>query len=162
LALPNALEKHDSSLAPQDLSATAESVPLQAALPARGLRLLLAEDNRVNQRLAVRVLEKHGHRVTVAENGLEVLKALKQSDFEMVLMDIQMPEMDGLEATRTIRRQEQATGAHIPIVALTAHALHGDRERCVEAGMDDYISKPIKVEELLTTIEKWADRMVTG
>jgi PAS domain S-box-containing protein len=162
MALPNTLESPDLSLSTHDLSATGESVPLLAALPARSLRLLLAEDNRVNQRLAVRVLEKHGHRVTVAENGLEVLKALQQCEFELVLMDIQMPEMDGLEATRTIRRQEQATGAHIPIVALTAHALHGDRERCVEAGMDDYISKPIKVEELLTTIEKWAGRMAAG
>jgi two-component system, sensor histidine kinase and response regulator len=162
LKLPDVLAKSALSLPTHGTRTTGETLPLLASPPVRGLRLLLAEDNLVNQRLAVRVLEKHGHQVTVAENGLEALKALKEFDFELVLMDIQMPEMDGLEATRTIRRQEHATGAHIPIVALTAHALQGDRERCVEAGMDDYISKPIKVEELLTTIEKWAGRMGTG
>jgi PAS domain S-box-containing protein len=126
------------------------------------LHLLLAEDNLVNQRLAARVLGKHGHRVTVVENGLEVLKALELSRFDLILMDIQMPDMDGLEATRLIRQQEAISGCRIPIIALTAHAMKGDRERCFDAGMDDYISKPIKVDELLGAIEKWAIGTVAG
>jgi two-component system, sensor histidine kinase and response regulator len=124
----------------------------------QNLRLLLAEDNLVNQRLALRMLQKHGHAVTVAANGVEVLSALKESTFDLILMDIQMPELDGLETTRAIREHEKITGAHLPIIALTAHALQGDRERCVEAGMDDYISKPIKIDELLGMIEKWAGK----
>jgi PAS domain S-box-containing protein len=122
------------------------------------LQLLLAEDNLVNQKLAVRMLEKHGHDVVVAENGLEVLKAMEQRVFDLILMDIQMPGMDGIETTRAIRQQEQATGSHVPIIALTAHAFKGDRERCVEAGMDDYVSKPIQMDELMATIERWAKR----
>ncbi len=123
----------------------------------QGMHLLLAEDNVVNQRLAIRMLEKRGYRVTVVANGAEVLKALESTCFDVILMDIQMPEMDGLEATRAIRLQERTTGAHLPIIALTAHALRGDRERCVAAGMDDYISKPIKVDELVSALEKWAN-----
>jgi two-component system, sensor histidine kinase and response regulator len=126
--------------------------------PQRKLQLLLAEDNLVNQRLAVRMLEKRGHAVVVAENGVEVLKALERNVFDLILMDIQMPGMDGIETTRAIRQQEQATGSHVPIIALTAHAFRGDRERCVEAGMDDYVSKPIQMNELVATIERWAKR----
>jgi CheY-like chemotaxis protein len=119
----------------------------------RKLRFLLAEDNLVNQKLAVRLLEKQGHRVVVASNGREALAALEGGGFDLVLMDVQMPEMGGLEATEEIRRREQATGRHIPIIAMTAHAMKGDRERCLEAGMDDYVSKPIQSKLLFDIIE---------
>jgi two-component system sensor histidine kinase/response regulator len=119
-----------------------------------GLHILLAEDNPVNQQLAVKLLEKHGHRVVVANNGREALAALEKERFQLVLMDVQMPEMGGFEATASIRAQEKATGAHLPIIAMTAHAMKGDREKCLEAGMDGYVSKPIKVKELLDAIDK--------
>ena len=118
------------------------------------LRILLAEDNPVNQKLTVRLLEKVGHRVEVAENGKVALALLESSSFDLVLMDIQMPEMDGLTATRAIREQEQKTGKHIPIVALTAHAMTGDREKCLQAGMDEYLSKPVNARELYQTISQ--------
>jgi len=121
---------------------------------ATGLRILVAEDNVVNQQLAVRLLQKRGHQVTVAANGREALDALANGDFDLVLMDVQMPEMGGLEATVAIRQQEEATGRHIPIVALTAHAMKGDEERCLAAGMDAYLSKPVKASELYAAIEK--------
>ena len=118
------------------------------------LNILLAEDNTVNQKLAVRILEKMGHSVCVAPNGREVLNMLGMQDFQMVLMDVQMPEMDGLDATREIRKKEAVSGAHMPIIAMTAHAMIGDRERCIASGMDDYISKPITPKELSQVIEK--------
>jgi PAS domain S-box-containing protein len=121
----------------------------------RTLRLLLAEDNPVNQKLAVRLLEKQGHTVFVAGNGAEALKAIEQQPFDLVLMDVQMPEMDGFEATAAIRARERG-GGHLPIVAMTAYAMKGDRERCLEAGMDGYISKPIQPRELWQTIEKFS------
>ena len=108
------------------------------------LRVLLAEDSLVNQKLAIGLLEKHGHTVVVAANGKEAIAALTSQEFDVVLMDVEMPEMDGLEATAVIRVQEKQTGKHIPIVAMTAHAMKGDRERCLEAGMDEYVSKPIR------------------
>jgi CheY-like chemotaxis protein/HPt (histidine-containing phosphotransfer) domain-containing protein len=120
----------------------------------RGLRLLLAEDNPVNQRLALGLLGKRGHQVVVVGNGREALAALDSREFDAVLMDVQMPEMDGFEATAAIRAREAATGAHTPIVAMTAHALKGDRERCMEAGMDAYISKPLRAEELFEVVER--------
>jgi two-component system sensor histidine kinase/response regulator len=120
---------------------------------ARRLEILLAEDNFVNQRLVMRCLEKRGHGVTVTSNGREALAALEKKRFDLVLMDLQMPEIDGFEATRAIRLQEQATGAHLPIVAMTAHAMKGDRERCLAAGMDGYVSKPIEIRELIGVIE---------
>jgi CheY-like chemotaxis protein len=107
------------------------------------LTILLAEDNVFNARMAVRLLENDGHGVQCVTNGVEVLQAVACENFDLVLMDVQMPEMDGLEATRNIRRKEEATGRHLPIVAMTAHAMEGDRERCLAAGMDDYLSKPI-------------------
>jgi len=113
----------------------------------------LAEDNAVNQVLAVRLLEKRGHSVTVAGDGRQALAALEKQRFDVVLMDVQMPEMDGFEATAAIRAKERVTSERIPIVALTAHAMKGDRERCVEAGMDAYINKPIQAKELCETIE---------
>jgi len=120
----------------------------------RKLQILLAEDNVVNQQLAVRVLEKHGHTVAVAANGSEALGLLKSSRFDLVLMDVQMPTMDGFQATAAIRKEEEATAKHVPIIAMTAHAMAGDRERCLAAGMDDYVAKPIKVDDLFEAIEK--------
>jgi two-component system, sensor histidine kinase and response regulator len=119
----------------------------------KNLRVLLAEDNVINQTIAVRVLEKRGHVVTVAQNGQAALHACETQSFDLILMDIQMPGMDGLEATAAIRKQEISTGAHLPIIAMTAHALKGDRERCIAAGMDGYVSKPIRTAELLAAIE---------
>ena len=101
----------------------------------------------------MRLLEKQGHTVTVAGNGKEALAALDKEAFDLVLMDVQMPEMDGFEATAAIRRQEQATGQHLPIIAMTAHAMKGDRERCLAAGMDGYISKPFHARELAAAID---------
>ncbi len=119
----------------------------------RRLRVLLAEDNSVNQTLGVRLLERRGHAVVVAETGSAALRALANQPFDVVLMDVQMPEMDGLEATALIREREKTTGKHIPIIAMTANAMMGDKERCLAAGMDAYVSKPIQIRELLAVIE---------
>jgi signal transduction histidine kinase/CheY-like chemotaxis protein/ligand-binding sensor domain-containing protein len=119
----------------------------------RSLRVLLAEDNAVNQLLASRLLEKHGHSVVVASNGRKALEALEKQRFDLVVMDVSMPEMDGYEAVAAIRRKEGATGSHIPIVAMTAHAMKGDRERCLAAGMDAYVSKPLRASELFEVIK---------
>ena len=116
--------------------------------------ILVAEDNFVNQKLAIKLLEKHGYRTVLAENGREALRVLEHSDIALVLMDIQMPEMDGLEATRYIRDQERLTGKHLPIVAVTAHALESYHRSCFDAGMDAYITKPIQSKELLELIER--------
>ncbi|HEV3236032.1 MAG TPA: response regulator [Gemmataceae bacterium] len=120
---------------------------------ARGLQILLAEDNIVNQRLAVRLLEKQGHAVTVAVNGRDALRKVELGDFDVVLMDVQMPEMGGFEATAALRQRDQAKGCRLPIIAMTAHAMKGDRERCLEAGMDAYVSKPIQAKELFAAID---------
>jgi PAS domain S-box-containing protein len=137
--------------------ATAPSSQPGAEIPLpkqpRGFRILVAEDNRVNAMLAVRLLEKRGHQVQVASDGREALEELKKADFDLVLMDVQMPVMGGFEATAAVREMEKATGKHIPIVALTAHAVTGDRERCLAAGMDGYVRKPIRPEELFEQIE---------
>jgi two-component system sensor histidine kinase/response regulator len=117
------------------------------------LRILVAEDNVVNQEFILRLLEKRGHTATVAHNGREALDALEKHSYDLVLMDVRMPELDGFEATAQIRERERATGQHIPIIAMTAHAMKGDRERCLAAGMDAYIAKPVHVHELLTAIE---------
>jgi signal transduction histidine kinase/ActR/RegA family two-component response regulator len=119
------------------------------------LRILLAEDNAINQKIACHVLEKQGHHVTVAANGRQALSALDQAHFDLVLMDVQMPEMDGLETTGAIRIRERGTEVHLPIIAMTAHAMQGDRERCIAAGMDGYISKPIGIKELIEMLEKF-------
>ena len=126
----------------------------------RSLHVLLAEDNVVNQRLAVRVLEKHGHTAVVTATGKEALAALERERFDVVLMDVQMPEMDGFEATAAIREQEKGNGHHIPIIAMTAHALKGDEERCLQAGMDGYIAKPIQPRTLLALIESLVESTV--
>jgi len=118
------------------------------------MRILLAEDNAVNQVLAARLLEKRGHAVTLTGNGREALAALEKDSFDLVLMDVQMPEMDGFEATAAIREKEKSSGNHLPIIAMTAHAMEGDRERCLEAGMDDYITKPIRQQELSEVLKR--------
>jgi PAS domain S-box-containing protein len=122
------------------------------------LRILLAEDNVVNQKLAIRMLEKQGHHVQLANNGKEALELWRQHSFDLVLLDVQMPEMGGFEATVQIRAREQDTGGHIPIIALTAHAMTGDQERCLQAGMDGYVAKPIQAKELFKEIEKFVPR----
>jgi len=141
--------------------------PAAAAHPVaslgRPLRILLAEDNPVNQKLAVSLLQKQGHTVTVAGNGREALAALYPADappdeggsqrFDAVLMDVQMPEVDGLQTTKAIRERERVAGGHVPVIAMTAYALKGDRERCLEAGMDGYVSKPIRPAELLQALQ---------
>ena len=128
--------------------------PSLAAAGSHGpsLHILVAEDNPINQMLAVRVLEKAGHRVAVANNGEEVLAAVAREPFDLVLMDVQMPAMDGIEATALIRQQEKGAGRRLPIVAMTAHAMKGDREKCLEAGMDGYVTKPIQIDELFGAI----------
>ena len=118
------------------------------------LKVLLAEDNVINQKLAVRLLKKLGHDVVVARNGIEVLAKLEEQVFDVVLMDVQMPEMDGFAATAAIRAQEEKTQMRLPIIAMTAHAMKGDRERCLEGGMDDYIAKPISGDALRQTLAK--------
>jgi two-component system sensor histidine kinase/response regulator len=118
-----------------------------------GVRVLLAEDNPVNQRVAARLLTKRGHRVTVANNGREALDALERAVFDIVLMDVQMPGMGGFEATAAIRERERRDGGRVRIVAMTAHALKGDRERCLAAGMDGYLAKPVDRLELFAAVE---------
>ena len=115
---------------------------------------MLAEDNLVNQKLAQTLLEKGGHRVSLALTGAEAVRSWRESDIALILMDVQMPEMDGIEATQEIRLQERTTGGHVPIVAMTAHAMADDRERCLDAGMDDYLSKPINRKELLAVLAR--------
>ncbi|QXD16610.1 response regulator [Rhodocaloribacter litoris] len=125
------------------------------AAPARSLHILLAEDNPVNQKVAVHILEKEGHRVTVAANGHEAVAAWERDTFDLVLMDVQMPEMNGFEAAAAIRAREDGHARRTPIIALTARAMQGDREACLEAGMDGYLSKPIQLGELRTTLAQW-------
>jgi two-component system sensor histidine kinase/response regulator len=117
------------------------------------LNILLTEDGLVNQKVAVNLLEQRGHRVTVANNGQEALTAIEQDSFDVILMDVQMPTMDGFEATGLIRQKEQVSGDHIPIIAMTAHAMKGDRERCLASGMDGYIPKPIRAKDLYKAVE---------
>jgi CheY-like chemotaxis protein len=117
------------------------------------LRILLAEDNAVNQRLAVRLLEREGHSVVVAGDGVKALEALEQHQFDLILMDVQMPLMDGVETTAAIRKLEQNIGAHMPIIAMTAHAMAGDRQRFLSFGMDGYVSKPIHSRDLYDAID---------
>jgi PAS domain S-box-containing protein len=125
-------------------------LPPPVSLPP--LRILLAEDSLVNQKLAVGLLERHGHQVRIANHGLEAVSAFEAEHFDLVLMDIQMPEMDGFAATAAIRAAEKRTGRHIPIIAMTAHAMKGDRERCLSAGMDAYVAKPIRAQQVFEAI----------
>jgi signal transduction histidine kinase/CheY-like chemotaxis protein len=137
-----------------------ESAPWSPA--SRGLRILLAEDHLVNQKVAVRMLERMGHTVAVAQNGREVLTALESAEFDVVLMDVQMPIMDGLAAIQIIRQRESTSGTHIPVVALTAHAMTGDKDRCIAAGFDGYLAKPIRQAELRAGLEEIRLRFAGG
>ena len=143
---------------------TAEVVPTanrsvakpELTLPSgRRLNILVAEDNVINQRVALGILEKQGHRVVLAGDGLKAISLWENEGFDVIFMDVQMPEMGGFEATAIIREREKTTGQHIPIVAMTAHAMKGDRERCLKAGMDDYIPKPARIDLLRETLERW-------
>jgi len=140
-------------------AAFAQAIPTAAAVPAARLSILVAEDNSVNQRLAARLLEKKGYCVATASNGREAIEAAEKTAFDLILMDVQMPEMDGLAATAAIRERERLTGAHVPILASTAHAMGGDRERCLQSGMDGYVSKPFKAEALYAAVEEVVHRV---
>ena len=121
----------------------------------RSLQVLLAEDNEVNRQVAVEFLEMRGHRVQVAHNGLEALEILEKQRFDLILMDIPMPKMDGFQATASIREIEKTSGRHIPIIAMTGYAMKGDRQRCLDHGMDAYICKPIRSQELFEVVESF-------
>jgi CheY-like chemotaxis protein len=133
------------------LAPAPEKPHLMAATHPR--RILLVEDNLINQKLALRLLEKQGHSVTLARNGLEAVEFTAAESYDVVLMDVQMPVMDGLRATALIREREQTTCKHVPVLAMTAHAMEGDRQRCLQAGMDGYLSKPIRIQELVDLLE---------
>jgi PAS domain S-box-containing protein len=148
-----ALLGRGSTAAPLSPKRTAPEPP--ASPPTRSARILVAEDNAVNQKLIARILEKKGHRVDVVGNGREAVDAVMKVGYDLVLMDVQMPEMDGLEATRRIRAADRPAVARIPIIALTANAMQGDQERCLSAGMDDYLSKPVKPADLTATLDRW-------
>jgi CheY-like chemotaxis protein len=138
---------------PQEIDAPA--APPESG--SRSLRILLVEDNLVNQKLAVKLLQRQGHVITIAENGQEALTQFRTHAFDLILMDVQMPIMDGLEATEAIRAEEAGRGSHIPIVAMTARAMKGDEERCLAAGMDGYLPKPINAADLLKKIDSFAE-----
>ncbi|MGF1578323.1 MAG: response regulator [Gemmataceae bacterium] len=135
-----------------------KSAQAPALLAGETLTILLAEDNVVNQKFAIRTITKRGHEVVVANNGKEAVEAWEAQTFDIILMDVQMPEMDGFEAVAHIREKERVSGTHVPIVAMTAHAMKGDRERCLEAGMDGYVTKPIKAQVMFAEI----DRLLSG
>jgi CheY-like chemotaxis protein/HPt (histidine-containing phosphotransfer) domain-containing protein len=139
------------------------SSKLPSEVPERRLRILLAEDNAVNQRLAASLLERRGHSVTIAANGREALTALERQPFDVVMMDVQMPEMGGFEATAAIRALESERKApRLPIIAMTAHAMKGDRERCLAAGMDEYLTKPLDPRQLCALVEQMAGGAASG
>ena len=137
-----------------DTDRSAEILKKTVPIPSRSLNILVAEDTPFNQKFIQRLLDRWNHRATIVGNGKDALEALKKQAFDVVLMDVQMPQLNGLEATRAIRVDEKETRHHIPIIAMTAHAIKGDRERCLEAGMDEYVSKPIDSEKLFDAIEK--------
>ena len=151
-SIARALDRRDPESA---LKTIPPALERRAPKSGTALNVLLAEDNTVNQRLASRLLEKRGHSVTVANNGQEALNLLERTSYDLVFMDVQMPLLDGLEATRLIRDREKGTGSHQPIVALTAHAVKGDEERCREAGMDGYLAKPIRPQELDAVLDTY-------
>ena len=136
-------------------AATAVATTRETPVAREGLHLLLAEDNDVNQRIGVAMLRRLGHSVLVVENGRDAVEAVRAGAFDVVLMDVQMPEMSGFDATRAIREPWSAdTARHVPIVALTAHAMEGDRARCLEAGMDDYLTKPLTINALAAALAR--------
>ncbi len=136
----------------------AETIPRELA----GRRILVAEDHPVNRKLVTKLLEKRSFIPEVACNGEDVLRALEASTFDLILMDVQMPGMDGLQTAATIREREKLTGGHIPILAMTAHAMNRDREKCLEAGMDAYVSKPVSPGELYRAIDELLQRPVVA
>ena len=133
---------------------SAHEPPVLSAVAIRPLHILLAEDSIFNQKVAVGMLAMARHTVTVANNGREAVEAFARQPFDLVFMDLQMPEMDGKEATQRIRRQQEMSGMRVPIIAMTAHAMAGDREKCLAAGMDDYVSKPISRDELAAVVAR--------
>lgn len=139
-----------------DIAPLREVTPVLVNGKISNISILLVEDNPINQKLAVKVLEKYGYKVELAQNGLEAVRKSAEKKFDIILMDIEMPEMDGLEAAATIRKRERQNtpGVHVPVIAMTAHAMQSDREKCFSAGMDDYISKPIRKDELLKILRK--------
>jgi PAS domain S-box-containing protein len=153
-AIVNALSQSEDLRKLEAARAGHASATSEPAIAQVSLRILLAEDNEVNQALAVKLLQKRGHAVVVTNNGHEALAALERQSFDVVLMDVQMPEMDGLAATAAVREKEKGTPRHLPIVALTAHAMKGDRERCLAAGMDAYVSKPLRPKELGEVLDR--------
>ena len=171
-AVLTALEQASSGAAEQRTAAAAEPPLLSVVegsgtrraaqtVPAgdvRPLKILVAEDHPVNQQLILRLLERRGHSVTIAGDGRQAVDAYARAAFDLIIMDVQMPVMDGFEATAAIRAVEATTGVHVPIVAVTAHAMDGDRERCLQAGMDDYMSKPIHTPTLLAFVAKFGSR----
>jgi CheY-like chemotaxis protein len=145
-AIENALAVNPPKREPEVIPVLDEPPPIKP------LNILLVEDGLMNQKIALALLEKWGHRVTIANNGREALSETDTQKFDLVLMDVQMPEMDGFEATQVIRAREQKTGEHVPIVAMTARAMMGDREKCLQSGMDSYVAKPIRRRELYGAI----------
>jgi len=146
------------------LAETGQGLPGAHPPAEGGARILLVEDNLVNQKVATALLQRRAYHVTLAENGAQAVALIEAggAPFDLILMDVQMPVMDGLEATRRIRQHEAVAGGRLPILAMTANAMQGDRENCVAAGMDDYISKPIKAEELYGRIEEMLFRSASA
>jgi CheY-like chemotaxis protein len=154
---PSHTSNHASNNATNDAT---NDTTLDAPRTDRGVscRILLTEDNLVNQRVALRILEKAGHMVAIAGNGKAALKMLEGQTYDLILMDVQMPEMGGFEATARIREKEELTTRHVPIIAMTAHAMAGDRERCLDAGMDDYLAKPVAAATLLEMVAQYSPK----
>jgi CheY-like chemotaxis protein len=151
---------HEPAAAP-DQAAPAETAGWKPSPSEPPLRILVAEDTGINRLVVTKLLEKRGCQVTQASNGEEAVEALDRAEFDAILMDLQMPVMSGFEATAIIRKREQGTGRHLPIIALTAHSMKGDRERCMDSGMDDYVTKPIQPTELMRALERHCARALS-
>ena len=142
--------------------ASSSSAPAEGVVSPQSVRVLVAEDNVLNQRLTVRLLEKRGYQVSVVSNGREALAKLENNRYDLVLMDLEMPEIDGLVATAAIRERERTTGGHQTVIALTAHAIQGEAERCLAAGMDGYLAKPVRPQDLYEFLDQHARNCRTG
>jgi CheY-like chemotaxis protein len=142
-------------------SITSVQAAFHSRVPGSTLRILMAEDNPVNRKVACGLIERQGHSVTCVEDGLQAVEELQKNSYDLVLMDLQMPRMGGLEATSCIRQVESLRSLKpIPIIALTAHAMKGDEERCLKAGMNDYLPKPIRLDDLTAKLSKWCNSVV--